>query len=142
MVSDTVREKIERFKELVKKGYSVSKAMRESKLHPAQYKKYYDEIWSDPGMKPYMPQKKSEDPQASQSQNSQASEKPPTIEETEKTPRDIIEEFEAAFRDFEARRARIKEILEKMGFKVEDVYMRRDEVERIILSILFLGASI
>jgi len=207
MVSDTVKEKIERFKELVKKGYLVSKAMRESKLYPKQYKKYYDEIWSDPDMKPYSPRKKSEDPQTSQSQNSQASEKPPTIEETDKrlaelglvtrpseyqsqlekeadelelkrqsllraaekvyrlfgggvpgasaasqrsasfsetgeTPRDIIEEFEAAFRDFEARRARIKELLEKLGFRVEDVYMRRDEVERIILSILFLGASI
>ena len=62
MVSDTVKEKIEHFKELMKSGYSVSKAMRESKLYPAQYKKYYDEIWSDPDMKPYMPQKKSEKP--------------------------------------------------------------------------------
>jgi len=196
MVSDSVKEKIERFKELVKKGYSVSKARRESKLYPPQYKKYYDEIWSDPDMKPYMPQRNSEDPQNSQnsqSQTSQASEKPPTIEETEKrlaelglltrtseyqsqlerevdelelkrqsllraaekayrlfgggvpgasiasqrsaptvsetgeAPRDIIEEFEAAFRDFEAKRARIKEMLEKMGFRIEDVYMRRDE---------------
>ena len=60
MASDTVKEKIERFKELVKKGYLVSKAMRESKLYPKQYKKYYDEIWSDPDMKPYMPQRASE----------------------------------------------------------------------------------
>jgi len=62
MASDTVKEKIERFKELVKSGYSVSKARRESKLHPKQYKKYYDEIWSDPDMKPYMPQRASEKP--------------------------------------------------------------------------------
>jgi len=65
MASDTVKERIERFKELVKSGYSVSKARRESKLYPKQYKKYYDEIWSDPDMKPYMPQKKSEDSQKS-----------------------------------------------------------------------------
>jgi len=198
MVSDTVKEKIERFKELVKKGYSVSKARRESKLHPPQYKKYYDEIWSDPDMKPYMPQKKTENPQNSQSQASQKSEKPPTIEDADKhlaeygvkteenlksqlereldelelkrrsivraaekalrlyggttlgtttngtgeKPKDIIAEFENAFKDFESKRARVKEILERLGFRVKDIYMRRDEVERIILSILFLGASI
>jgi len=72
MASDTVKERIERFKELIKSGYSVSKARRESKLHPREYKKYYDEIWSDPDMKPYSPRKKSEDPQTSQSQNSQS----------------------------------------------------------------------
>jgi len=185
MASDTVKERVELFKELIKRGYSVSKARRESKLHPREYKKYYDEIWSDPDMKPYMPQRAFQ----------RASEKPPTIEETEKrlaelglltrtseyqsqlerevdelelkrqsllraaekayrlfgggvpgasqrstptvsetgeTPRDIVEEFEAAFRDFEAKRARIKEVLEKLGFRIEDVYMRRDEVERIV----------
>jgi len=184
MVSDTVKEKIERFKELVKKGYSVSKAMRESKLYPKQYKKYYDEIWSDPDMKPYMPQRASEKPptieetekrlaelglltRTSEYQSQlerevdelelkrqsllRAAEKAyrlfgggvpgasiasqrsaPTVSETGEAPRDIIEEFEAAFRDFEAKRARVREVLEKLGFRIEDVYMRRDEVERIV----------
>lgn len=46
--------------------------------------------------------------------------------------RDVIEELEVALRDFESKRAKVKEILEKMVFKVEDTYMRRDEVERLI----------
>jgi hypothetical protein len=50
-----VDEKIRRFKELVKSGVSISKARRGSGLHSEGYKRYYDEIWSDPDMAPYRP---------------------------------------------------------------------------------------
>jgi len=56
VASDDVKEKIERFKELIKKGFSVRRALRESGLRPQEYKKYYDEIWSYSEMRPYMPQ--------------------------------------------------------------------------------------
>jgi prefoldin subunit 5 len=58
----------------------------------------------------------------------------PTLQagEGEEKPRDVIDEFESAYRDFEAKRAKIKETLEKMGLKVEDMYMKRDEVEKLI----------
>ena len=47
-------------------------------------------------------------------------------------PKDAIEELVASLKDLEAKRAKLKEVLEKLGFKVEDVYMRREEVERLI----------
>jgi hypothetical protein len=50
-----VEEKIRRFKGLVKSGVSISKARRGSGLHSEGYKRYYDEIWGDPGMTPYRP---------------------------------------------------------------------------------------
>ena len=51
-----VKERISRFKELIKQGYSVRKALAESGLGRTLYEKYYDEIWSDPELKDLKPQ--------------------------------------------------------------------------------------
>jgi len=58
---------------------------------------------------------------------------PPVLTgERSEGPRDVVGELEVALRDFEAKRARVRQVLESMGFKVEDVYMKRDEVERMV----------
>jgi len=189
------RRRAEKFKELIKQGLSVNRALKESKLHPRYYKQHYEEIWGDPELEPYRHKaKKLAAERASQrSEGPLSTEEPPTIEETEKRlaqyglvpgyqyrgefekaidefaleleslrravekasrlfkslgapspqappapagraegPKDVIEQLETALRDFESKRAKLKEVLEKMGFKVEDLYMRRDEVERLI----------
>ena len=46
--------------------------------------------------------------------------------------KDVVEEFEAALKDFELKRARVKEMLERLGLRVEDVYMKKDEVEKMV----------
>jgi len=56
----------------------------------------------------------------------------PTEEKKREQKKDPFDELETAFKDFEGKRTKIKEILEKMGFKVEDMYMRRDEAEKLI----------
>lgn len=188
MNTDIVKQRVERFKELVKQGSSIRKAMRECKLQPRNYKKFYDEIWSDPDMEPYRPE----------SFRKRVAEKPPEVEAAderlagygirtevpehlksglekeldelelkrkgivraaqkalmlygggapqvpgapsitpaeepvEERPKDIITEFEVAYKDFESTRTKIKGTLEKMGLKVEDVYMKKDEVEKLI----------
>ena len=175
------KERVEKFKELVKSGLSVYKALKESGLHPRYYRRHYEEIWSDPGLEPYRPEKFKK----------RMDEKPPEVEEADRRlaelgvktevpehlksglekeleelelkrqsllraaekalrlyggvapgapsatvepnkTRDIIAEFEGALSDFESKRARVKEALERMGLKVEDVYMRKDEVERLV----------
>jgi len=183
-MDEKIRKKIEKFKELIKQGYSVRKARSESKLHPSEYTKYYDDIWSDPELAPFRDRTKKQ----------VESSKPPSpvlesverlkeygLDDEEKTEferefeelerkrramlkaaqraiakygnpldpslpdfeyeeregkgkegRDPLEEFEAALESFEEKRAKVKKVLERMGFKVEDVYMTREEVEKLI----------
>jgi hypothetical protein len=45
-------ERVKKFKELVKSGASVRRALKESKLHPQYYKQHYMEIWNDPELEP------------------------------------------------------------------------------------------
>jgi len=45
---------------------------------------------------------------------------------------DPLVDFEEALRSFNERRERMKKLLESMGFRVEDLYMRREEVEKLI----------
>jgi hypothetical protein len=176
----SMAERAKRFKELVKSGMSINRALKESRLHPRYYKQHYMEIWSDPELEPYRPErfKQMEASKPSEVVEAErrlaqygiradvpenlksglereleeleirkqsiiraaqkalkifgsAPETMPTGEGDEK-PRDVIDEFESAYRDFEAKRAKIKETLEKMGLKVEDLYMKRDEVERLV----------
>ena len=49
--------KVEKFKELIKSGMSIRKALKESRLQPRDYIKHYMEIWSDPELEPYRPEK-------------------------------------------------------------------------------------
>jgi hypothetical protein len=46
---------IKRFKELIKQGFSVSKAKKESGLSHRKYRQHYEEIWNDPEMAPLKP---------------------------------------------------------------------------------------
>jgi len=177
-----VHERVERFKELIKRGYSVRKAQKESKLQPRDYKKFYDQIWSDPDMAPFMPERARKRAERAPPEVVEAEERlrkygvaeektpferefedlerkrkhmlraaqniltkyggipprpgqPPAVPTgvaTEKEPVDPFEEFEGAFKAFEEKRARVKTMLERMGFKVEDIYMTREEVEKLI----------
>ncbi|MBT0160921.1 hypothetical protein G4O51_13155, partial [Candidatus Bathyarchaeota archaeon A05DMB-2] len=47
---------IQRFKELIKQGYSVGKAKKESGLSHRMYRQHYDDIWTDPEMAPLKPE--------------------------------------------------------------------------------------
>jgi prefoldin subunit 5 len=177
-------ERAKKFKELIKSGMSVNRALKESKLHPRYYKQHYMEIWSDPELEPYRPERfkqmeaqkppevveaerrlaqygiRTEVPENLKSNLEKEleelelrrqsviraaqkalrlfgsmSETPPPPPQTvkgEEKPRDVIDEFESAYKDFESKRTKIKETLEKMGLKVEDMYMKRDEVEKLI----------
>jgi len=49
--------KVEKFKELVKSGISIRRALKESRLNPRDYVKHYMEIWSDPELESYRPEK-------------------------------------------------------------------------------------
>jgi len=187
---EELKERVEKFKSLIKQGYNVSKALRESKLHMRDYKRLYGEIWSDPEMAPLKPKlrdSKRREKAGESGKGNEKDKKPSTdspVEDSikrlaqygmsgEKTPferefeelegkrrmllqaaqnvlmkygapgpsdqstltargRDSLAEFEAAFKDFEEKRNRIKRMLEEMGFKVEDVYMKKDEVERLL----------
>jgi chromosome segregation ATPase len=178
----SMAERAKKFKELVKSGLSVYEALRKSKLHPRYYKQHYEEIWSDPDLEKYRPErfkkkaasqppavveaekrlaeygirtevpedlkssfeKELEELEAKKQSVIRAAQKAlrlftaapespqPKAEELEEKPRDAVEEFEEAYKDFEAKRVKIKETLEKMGLKVEDMYMKKDEVERLI----------
>jgi hypothetical protein len=52
-VSEELREKFERFKELIKSGVTVREALKEAGLSAATYQKYKEVIWCSPDMKPY-----------------------------------------------------------------------------------------
>jgi len=171
-------DKIKKFKELVKKGYSVRRALKESGLSMRKYRASYDEIWSDPELESFKPESKgdkesSEDSPVEESERRLAEYLGSGKTELEKKWEELkaqeaaylkaamkivgmagmanageeddkprgeydgdsfrtLEEFEASLRRFEETRAKIREALEKMGFRVEDVYMRRDDVERAI----------
>ena len=163
--------RVKKFKELVKSGMSMRRALKGSGLHPRYYKKHYVEIWSDPELEPYRPERfrelmakkrsgaeyvgaskhgsvlegELEDLELKRQSLLRAADKVHRLFGAPGTspsagvdsgagekPKDVIEEFERAFRDFEAKRARVREVLEGIGFKIEDVYMRRDEVERLV----------
>jgi len=49
--------RVEKFKELVKSGISIRRALKESRLHLRYYKEHYVEIWSDPELESYRPAK-------------------------------------------------------------------------------------
>ncbi|MDJ0269480.1 MAG: hypothetical protein NXY59_02825 [Aigarchaeota archaeon] len=53
---ERVGERVQRFKELIKQGYRVREALKESGLSGQQYKKHDHEIWSDPEMESYKPE--------------------------------------------------------------------------------------
>ncbi|MCR6691531.1 MAG: hypothetical protein MRT15_04000 [archaeon YNP-LCB-003-016] len=199
-VKTTVAERINKFKELIKQGKSVRKAMMESGLQPRDYKKHYDEIWSDPEIAAFKPQprvrvnppqqlqqqketskpedkpedkneeKKGEEPKGLEellSEETLPFEKeylelkrreqamvaaayrilsqygvkppgsgpqptPPSTQPPPTTRKEAIEDFLEAVKAYEEKREKVKEALEKMGFKLEDKYMSREEVERLI----------
>jgi len=180
---ENVKARIDFFKDLVKKKYPIRKAMKESKLQPRDYKKYYDEIWSDPEMQSFRPKPRAEAsdsgiPWSVEEADRRLREygvgnRPKTAFETEfeeletkgktmveaatrvlekygrgapgtppavQTPktgsdeekRDVFDEFKTAITNFETQRAGIKETSEKMGLKVEDLYVKREEVEKLV----------
>lgn len=49
-----------------------------------------------------------------------------------KSEEEILADLDRTIRDFEEKRVKIKETLEKYGFKVEDMYMKREEVEQLL----------
>jgi len=110
------------------------KTKLQSKLHPRYYKEHYGEIWSDPELEPYRPEefRKLMDKKQSEAEYVGANKHRSVLEgELDDLELELITELRA-LRDFEAKRARLRKFLERMGFKVEDVYMRRDEVERLV----------
>jgi hypothetical protein len=173
-------EKFKAFKEAVKEGCSIRKALEKSGMSRGAYDYYYNQIWSDPEMAPYKPKSKrkveklkppeqkppderAESPvieserrlreylggeteferewnslKLKEAQLLKAAMKivgmsvPPSSAPTATTPAPEKEEKATAFEDFEERRQKMRDLLEKMGFKVEDQYLRRDEVERIV----------
>jgi len=54
-MSESQDERLQKFKELIKQGYGVNKALAEAGLGKGWYDRHYDEIWSDPEMAPYKP---------------------------------------------------------------------------------------
>jgi hypothetical protein len=156
----SLEDKVMRFKELVKRGYSVNKGLKEVGLSKRQYLKRYDGIWGDPEMaqfKPKPPTAKRPLEQRRQAASSttnpeelksdfekrwdeierekaailRAAMKITGVREESANPgekKDPIKEIEEVIE----RRERMKQLLEKMGLKIEDQYMRRDEVERLI----------
>ncbi|MEM2779202.1 MAG: hypothetical protein QXH00_10990 [Candidatus Jordarchaeales archaeon] len=42
MVKEELKERVERFKSLIKQGYNISKALKESGLHIKKYKRHND----------------------------------------------------------------------------------------------------
>jgi len=193
----SVEEKIKRFKELVKQGYSVNKALKEVKLSPTTYNKHRDEIWSDPEMAPFKPKNPFKKPPSTsnpppQNPSAQPDQSKPSGEQSEvkgledllgeelhpfekqflelekqrealiqaayrvlrgsvgRVPQPLgappatqatqgeakvgspVDDFLDAFKKYEDQRQKIREALEKMGFKLEDKYVSREEVERLI----------
>jgi hypothetical protein len=178
-MSTVLEDKIKRFKELVRQGYTVGKALREAKLRGQEYKAHYEEIWGDPEMAQFRPKSDRKEEVEKGTSDGGVS---PTIESTERLKQyfgeeektelerkwdamekeraaivkaamkiagmygrpgeipllgereglDPFEEFQAAFNKFQETRGKIKEMLDKMGFKVEDTYMKRDEVEKMM----------
>jgi flagellar motility protein MotE (MotC chaperone) len=53
-------------------------------------------------------------------------------EEDEDEDEDPLADFEEILRSYNEKRERMKKLLESLGFKVEDLYMRREEVEKLI----------
>jgi predicted DNA-binding protein YlxM (UPF0122 family) len=53
-------------------------------------------------------------------------------DEEDEEDEDPLADFEEALKSFNEKRERMKKLLESMGFKVEDLYMRREEVEKLI----------
>jgi hypothetical protein len=182
---EKVAERINKFKELIKQGKSVRKALEESGLHRRDYKKHYDEIWSDPELAPFKPQPRvrvspPQPPKEPEGKSegkgegefkgledylgdeslpfekeylelkrreqamvaaayrilSQYGVKPPGSgpqpTQPPTTRKEAIEDFLDAVKAYEEKREKVKEALEKMGFKLEDKYMSREEVERLI----------
>jgi hypothetical protein len=186
---EKVAERINKFKELIKQGKSVRKALEESGLHRRDYKKHYDKIWSDPELAPFKPQPRvrvsppqpPKEPEGKSEEKgegefkgledllseetlpfekeylelkrreqamvaaayrilSQYGVKPPgsgpqpTPPSTQPPPtrKEAIEDFLEAVKAYEEKREKVKEALEKMGFKLEDKYMSREEVDRLI----------
>jgi len=156
----SLEDKVMRFKELVKRGYSVNKGLKEVGLSKRQYLKHYDGIWGDPEMAQFRPKppaaKRPLEQKTSQTSGTEE-ERPPEMETEFEKQWDKIEREKAAilraamkitgvqegsvhpaespFKEIEKAvegRERIKQFFEKMGFKVEDQYLRRDEVERIV----------
>jgi flagellar motility protein MotE (MotC chaperone) len=52
--------------------------------------------------------------------------------EEDEEDEDPLVDFEETLRSYNEKRERMKKLLESMGFKVEDLYMRREEVEKLI----------
>lgn len=96
---EEVKRRVERFKELIKQGYTTTKAKRESKLHPRDYKRFKNEIWSDPDMAPFKPKTPEKE-----------GEKPPPVVEAEKRLKELgvgLEgetQFEKDLADLERKR--------------------------------------
>ncbi|MEM3465486.1 MAG: hypothetical protein QW566_03330 [Candidatus Jordarchaeales archaeon] len=44
---EVMKERVARFKELIKQGYSIAKAREESKLGARRYKEKYEEIFNE-----------------------------------------------------------------------------------------------
>jgi len=186
----SVEEKIKRFKELVKQGYSVNKALKEVKLSPTTYNKHRNEIWGDPEMAPFKPNNpfkkppstSNPPPQNPSAQTDQSEVKgledllgeelhpfekqflelekqrealiqaayrvlrgsvgrvpqplgaPPATQATQGEAKvgSPVDDFLDAFKKYEEQRQKIREALEKMGFKLEDKYVSREEVERLV----------
>jgi hypothetical protein len=57
---------------------------------------------------------------------------PPSTQPPPTTRKEAIEDFLEAVKAYEEKREKVKEALEKMGFKLEDKYMSREEVERLV----------
>jgi len=110
------------------------KTKLQSRLHPRYYKERYGEIWSDPELEPYRPERfrKLMDKKQSEAEYVGANKHRSVLEgELDDLELELITELRA-LRDFEAKRARVKEMLERLGLRVEDVYMKKDEVEKMV----------
>jgi hypothetical protein len=54
-VERPLEERVNAFKQLIKQGYSVRKALKEAGISHGTYTKLYGEIWSDPELQPFKP---------------------------------------------------------------------------------------
>jgi hypothetical protein len=189
----SLEERVNTFKQLIKQGYSVRKALNEAGISRDAYHKLYGEIWSDPELAPFKPKpavvgKSKGDkppepkPEAKPETPPKPESKPLSLEEllgeqqTEfekeylelekkrqamvaaayrilsqgtsvkapgaaqptqpaqpaQPPKDAVEDFLESVKAYEEKRSKVRETLEKMGFKLEDKYLTREEVEKLL----------
>lgn len=102
-----VGEKIARFRELIKRGYTVKQAMKESGLSRSEYERFYDEIWSDPELESLRSKLRGK----SKTSHVKTATEPYTPKELEEIHREV-KEYEEKFNEMRLRVAQaVKKLL-------------------------------